>query len=199
MRRALKPAVFVASCLPMAYLAWAALAYGLSFNPILGANPIEAITRSLGDWALRFLLITLTLTPLVKGAKFADLARLRRMIGLFAFAYAVLHLASYVVLDQFFDWHQIGRDILKRNFITVGMAAVVVMIPLAVTSTNGWIKRMGFRKWKKLHRLVYVAGIGGALHYYWMVKADLREPLIYAAFLAFLLGWRAWMRWKPAR
>lgn len=186
----LKPAVFAAACLPAAYLAWAAIAHGLAYNPVLGANPIEAITRGLGDWALRFLLIALAVTPAAKIAKQAGLMRLRRMLGLFAFAYAVLHVSSYVVLDQFFDWGEIGKDIVKRRYITVGMVVVVLLTPLAVTSTAGWIKRLGARRWKRLHRLVYAAGIGGVLHYYWMVKADIREPLLYAAVLAVLLGWR---------
>lgn len=186
----IKPAVFVVACLPAAYLAWAAVAYGLAYNPVLGANPIEAVTRSLGDWALRFLLIALAVTPVAKIAKQAGIMRLRRMLGLFAFAYAVLHLSSYVVLDQFFAWDEIGKDILKRRYITVGMAVVVLLTPLAVTSTTGWIKRLGARRWKQLHRLVYAAGVGGVLHYYWMVKADVRQPLIYATILAILLGWR---------
>jgi sulfoxide reductase heme-binding subunit YedZ len=186
----LKIAVFAACSLPAAWLAWAALAHGFAYNPVLGANPIEAITRTLGDWALRFLLITLAITPLTRITKRAEFMRVRRMVGLFAFAYAVLHVLSYVGLDQFFAFDVIWKDIVKRRYITVGMITIVLLSPLAVTSTAGWIKRLGAKRWKRLHWLVYPAGIGAVLHYFWMVKADTREPLIYAAVLTVLLGWR---------
>lgn len=185
-----KSIVFIVCLGPLAWLVWAALTYGLGYNPVLGANPIEAITRDLGDWALRFLLLTLAITPLVKISKRAVFMRFRRMIGLFAFAYAMLHLSSYIVLDQFFAWNEIFKDILKRRYITVGMVVVVLLLPLAITSTSGWIKRIGAKRWKKLHKLVYLAAIGGVLHFFWMVKIDTREPLIYAVVLAVLLGWR---------
>lgn len=190
MRLLFKPAVFVACCLPAAWLAWAALAYGLAYNPVLGANPIEAITRDLGDWALRLLIVTLAVTPVVRTTKWTAPMRVRRMLGLFAFAYAVLHVSSYVVLDQFFAWDVIVKDIVKRRYITVGMIVIVLLTPLAVTSTAGWVKRLGAARWKRLHWLVYPAAVGGVLHFFWMIKAYPVEPAIYAAVLAVLLGWR---------
>lgn len=187
--RFFKPLVFIVSALPLAWLVWAA-SFGLGYNPVLGANPIEALNRELGDWALRFLLITLAVTPFTKITKWTGFMRARRMLGLWAFTYAMLHLSSYVVLDQFFAWDEIWKDIVKRNFITVGMAVIVVLTMLAVTSTTGWVKRLGGKRWQKLHKLVYAAGIGGVVHFFLMVKADVSEPMIYAVVLAVLLGWR---------
>lgn len=162
----------------------------------LGANPIEALIRGLGDWALRFLVIALAVTPLRRLVGWPKLASYRRMLGLWAFAYAALHVTSYVVLDQFFDWANIGHEILKHKFITAGMAALTLLVPLAGTSTGAMIRRLGGRRWRALHRLVYIAGPLAAIHYIWMVKADIRQPLVYAAIFAFLLGYRAvaWLR-----
>lgn len=156
----------------------------------LGANPIEALIRGLGDWALRFLVLALAVTPLRRLMARPEFARYRRMVGLWAFAYAVMHLSAYVVLDQFFDWAAIGRDIIKHKFITVGMAALTLLLPLAITSTKGMIRRLGGARWRRLHQLVYIAAPLAALHYIWMVKADIREPLVYAAILGVLLGLR---------
>jgi sulfoxide reductase heme-binding subunit YedZ len=161
-----------------------------AFTGGLGANPIEAINRFLGDWALRFLLLTLALTPLKEITGLTVFVRVRRMIGLFAFFYVFLHIANYVGLDQFFAWGEIWKDILKRQYITIGMVAFVLLVPLAVTSTSGMIKRLGAVRWKRLHQLVYPAAILGVLHFFLMVKADIREPMIYAAILAVLLGYR---------
>jgi len=183
LRWLLKPAVFAACLLPAAWYAWAAVTDGL------GANPIEALNRGLGDWALRFLLLALAVTPLRQLTGWNGFARFRRMIGLFAFFYVALHLSNYVVLDHFFAWTVIWEDILKRTYITVGMFGVLLLLPLAVTSTKGWIRRLG-KRWQTLHRAAYVAGIAGVVHFYMMVKADVREPLIYGAILAVLLGWR---------
>lgn len=184
-RRIVKPTVFAAALLPLAWLLWKAS------QGALGANPQEYCNRYLGDWALRFLLIALAVTPLRDLTGQAAVVRFRRMLGLYAFFYATMHVASYVVLDQFFDWGAIWKDIVKRTYITVGMATVTVLAPLAVTSTKGMIKRLGGRNWQRLHRLVYLAGVGGVVHFYMMVKADVREPLLYGAILAGLLGWRA--------
>jgi sulfoxide reductase heme-binding subunit YedZ len=184
MKRALKPLVFILCLLPLAWLAARAASAGL------GANPIEALIRYLGDWALRVLLIALAVTPLRRITGWQWLARLRRMLGLFAFFYVVLHLLSYVGIDQFFDWAAIGRDIVKRTYITIGMAAVVMLIPLAVTSTDAMVSRLGGRRWRRLHQLVYVIGPLGVIHHWMMVKKDLTEPMIHAAILAMLLGWR---------
>jgi sulfoxide reductase heme-binding subunit YedZ len=155
----------------------------------LGANPIEAVTRSLGDWTLRFLLITLAVTPLRRFIGLNWLLRLRRMLGLFTFFYASLHMLSYVCLDQFFAWNFILKDIYKRPFITVGFASFILLIPLAVTSTNAMMKRLG-RNWLRLHRAVYVIAIFGVLHFWWLVKKDITEPVLYAGILAVLLGLR---------
>jgi sulfoxide reductase heme-binding subunit YedZ len=159
----------------------------------LGANPIEALIRGLGDWALRFLVIALAVTPLRRLSGWPILAAYRRMLGLWSFAYASLHVTSYVVLDQFFDWTNIGHEILKHKFITAGMAALSLLVPLAATSTGAMIRRLGGRRWRMLHRLVYIAAPLAAIHYVWMVKADIRQPLVYVAMIVFLLGYRAAM------
>ena len=187
----IKAVVFVICLIPVLHLGW-----GL-YNESLGANPIEAITRGTGDWVLRFLLITLSVTPLRKLSGWHWLVRLRRMLGLYAFFYVVLHLAIYLWLDQFFDWAAILKDIIKRPFITVGFAAFVLMIPLAITSTNAMIRKLGGKRWQALHRAIYAISILGVIHYWWLVKADVREPLIYAAILAILLGMRLWWARRP--
>lgn len=179
-----KPLVFVLCLVPLALLAYDA------FAGQLGANPIEKVTRTLGDWALRFLLIGLAVTPLRRLSGWNAPARFRRMLGLYAFFYACLHLLSYVVLDQFFAWADIVKDIVKRPYITVGMLTFLLLVPLAVTSTDAMVRRLGGRRWRLLHRLVYAAAAGGVLHFVMLVKADLREPLLYAAILAALLGYR---------
>ncbi|MCK5167818.1 MAG: sulfoxide reductase heme-binding subunit YedZ [Rhodospirillaceae bacterium] len=182
-------------------LVWLVLnAFGL--NPLtngLGANPIEAINRFLGDWALRFLLIALAMTPIRIMTKKAWPIRLRRMLGLSAFFYAMAHLSSYVVLDQFFDWAAIWQDIVKRNFITVGMAVIIILTTLAVTSPASVAKRMGSKNWKRLHKLVYPAGALALLHFFWMIKADAREPIIYSGVFALLIGIRLMDKYRKAR
>ncbi len=160
----------------------------------LGVNPIELITRSTGTWTLVFLLITLGVTPLRRLTGWAWLLRLRRMLGLFAFFYGVLHFTTYLWLDQFFDAEAIVMDIVKRPFITIGFAAFVLMIPLAVTSTNAMVRRLGGRRWRQLHRLAYALAVCAVVHYWWLVKRDLTQPLLYALVLAILLGARVyWM------
>lgn len=183
-----KPTVFVLCLLPLAWLVFALL------TDRLGANPIEALTRETGEWTLRFLLITLCMTPLRRYGGWVWPLRIRRMLGLFAFFYVCVHLTTYLWLDQFFDWQAIGHDILKRPFITVGMLGFVLLVPLAATSTNAMIKRLG-RNWQRLHRLIYAIAVLGVLHFWWLVKADVREPFVYALLLAVLLGMRvAWQR-----
>lgn len=184
LRRIVKPAVFAVCLGPLAWAVWLAASGGL------GANPIEATIRHFGDWGLRFLLVALAVTPLRQITGLAALARFRRMMGLFAFFYVSLHVAAYVGLDQFFDWRAIAADIVKRTYITVGMAAFVLLVPLAVSSTKGWVKRLGARRWQTLHRAVYAAGVLGLVHYVLMIKAGYREAAVYAAVLALLLGWR---------
>ena len=182
-------------------LVWLVLnAFGL--NPLtngLGANPIEAINRFLGDWALRFLLIALAMTPIKIMTKKAWPIRLRRMLGLSAFFYAMAHLTNYIVLDQFFDWAAIWQDIVKRNFITVGMVVIIILLALAVTSHSKIVKRMGSKNWKRLHKLVYPAGALALLHFFWMIKADAREPIIYSGVFALLIGIRLMDKYRKAR
>lgn len=165
----------------------------------LGANPIEALTRATGEWTLRFLLITLTITPLRKYSGWHWLLRLRRMLGLFAFAYGATHLATYVWLDQFFDWPAIAKDIYKRPFITVGFAALVLMTPLALSSNAFSIRKLGGRRWQALHRAIYPISLLGCLHFWWLVKKDITEPLIYTMITCTLLGLRAWWREQERR
>jgi sulfoxide reductase heme-binding subunit YedZ len=160
------------------------------FRQDLGANPIEFITHRTGDWTLRFLFITLAVTPLRKLLGVPDLIRFRRMLGLFAFFYGSMHLMTYLWLDKFFDLAGILDDVGKRRFIMAGFTGFVLMVPLAVTSTSGWIRRLGGKRWQLLHRLVYVAAVAGVVHYYWLVKSDVRLPLLYGLILAVLLGSR---------
>ena len=182
----IKPALFVISLVPLAVL----IQKGL--NNDLGANPVETINRFTGDWVLRFLLVTLAVTPLRRLFGWNALLRYRRMLGLFAFFYVCLHFLSYAWLDQYFAIADIIKDVAKRPYITVGFACFLMLIPLAATSTNAMIRRLGARRWQRLHRLVYLVGVGGIVHFLWLVKSDLREPLIYGAILAVLLGFRLW-------
>lgn len=177
----LKPAIFVAGLVPLAMLLWNATHDGL------GANPVEAITHETGDWGLRLLLITLCVTPLRRLTGWHELVRVRRMLGLFAFFYVCLHFSTYLVLDAFFDVRYILEDITERTYITVGFTSFLLLIPLAATSTDAMVRRLGGRRWRALHRLAYAVAIGGVLHFLWLVKADLREPLIYLGILLVLL------------
>lgn len=190
---AIKSALFLV-CLIPAFLLWR----GFELDT-LGANPIETITRSLGEWTLRFLLITLTVTPLRKYTGWHWLIRLRRLLGLFTFAYGVSHLLTYVWLDQFFDWEAIAKDIIKRPFITVGFAALMLMLPLALTSSNFAIRKLGGRRWQSLHRAIYPIAILGCVHFWWLVKKDVTWPLIYTVITVALLGIRAWWREQERR
>jgi sulfoxide reductase heme-binding subunit YedZ len=178
--RVLKPVIFIAALIPLALLIWNAFTDGL------GANPVEAITFATGDWGLRFLLITLLVTPLRRVTGWQVLARIRRMLGLFAFFYICLHFLTYLVLDAFFDLRYILEDITDRTYITLGFTSFLLLVPLAITSTNAMVRRLGGRNWRRLHRLAYVAASGGVLHFLWLVKADLREPLIYLGILLLL-------------
>jgi sulfoxide reductase heme-binding subunit YedZ len=184
LRWGLKPLIFLACLGPAAYLTWAA------FTDNLSANPISDITLETGTWALRFLVITLAITPLRRLARWNDAIRFRRMLGLFAFFYGSLHFLTYLWLDQFFDFSGIAKDIWKRPFITVGFTAFMAMLPLAITSTAGWIRRLGGRNWQRLHRLIYVAAVCGVVHYWWLVKSDVQRPMIYGLIFAALLGYR---------
>lgn len=189
----LKIPVFAACLAPLA---------GLLFKGLrqdLGANPIEYITHATGDWTMRFLLITLSITPLRRILHQPDLIRFRRMLGLFAFFYACLHLTTWLWLDKFFDLYEMWADVVKRRFITAGMTAFVLLTPLAVTSTRGWIRRLGGRNWQRLHRLIYFSAAAGVVHYWWLVKSDIRLPAMYGAILAILLLYRAVVsRWASS-
>jgi methionine sulfoxide reductase heme-binding subunit len=187
-RRVIKPAVFILCLLPLASLVWRAFEIGGSD---LGANPVEKIQDTLGIWALRLLIVTLAITPLRDWFNAPWLITLRRMLGVYAFVYVSLHFLNWLILDQGMYWAGIGDDIARRPFITIGFLALVLLIPLAVTSTNGMMRRLG-RRWKTLHRLVYLIVLLGIWHYYWQVKADTREPLVYLAIAVVLLGWRLW-------
>jgi sulfoxide reductase heme-binding subunit YedZ len=186
MRRTLKPLLFLLCSLPLAWLL--ARAFGIAGNG-LGANPIDEIMDRLGEWGLRLLLATLCVTPLATELRKPWLMGVRRMLGLFAFTYLCLHFLNWLVLDQWFDLQAIAADIAKRPYITVGFSGFLLLVPLAVTSSAGWMRRLG-RRWHKLHRLIYPAAILGCTHFWWQVKADWREPAVYAALLVALLAWR---------
>lgn len=186
MRRYAKPLLFLLCSLPLSWLV--ARAFGIA-GMGLGANPVDELQDHLGQWGLRLLLVTLCVTPLAVTLRAPWIMGLRRTLGLFAFTYLALHFANWLVLDRWFDGSAILADIAKRPYVTVGFAALLMLLPLAVTSTDGWMRRLG-RRWHRLHRLVYPAAILGCLHYWWQVKADWREPLLYASVLAVLLGWR---------
>ena len=187
--RWLKPLVFVLCLVPLIWLV------GRAVLGDLGANPIEAITRYLGDWALRFLLIALSVTPVRTLIGWNAIGRLRRMLGLYAFFYVVLHLSSYIGLDQYFYWMGIWQDITKRVYITLGMAAVLMLLPLAITSNDAMVKRLGGQSWRRLHRLVYPAAVLGVIHFFMMIKADYTEPVVYAVILSLLFGIRLYKKW----
>lgn len=184
-----KRLLFLLCLLPLALLLWQAL----SGNAV---NPVEDLTRGSGLWTLRGLLITLAVSPLRALGAPGWLLRLRRMLGLYAFFYGCVHLLTYLWLDQFFDWRAIGHDIIKRPFITVGMLAFVLLLPLAITSTDRWMRRLK-RQWGRLHRLSYLIAPLGVLHYLWLVKRDLQAPLLYGAITAVLLLWRLWRHLRP--
>jgi len=183
--------VFVVCLIPVARLGLGA------YEGNLGANPLEVITHTTGDWTIRFLLITLAVTPLRQLAKQYWLIQFRRMLGLFAFFYGTLHLTTYLWFDKFFVWNEILHDVAKRKFITVGFLAFVLMVPLAITSTKGMIRRLG-RRWAQLHRLIYASATAGVIHYLCLVKADHRRPLLYGAILAALLAYRV-VKWAGSR
>lgn len=190
-----KVVVFLLCLVPLAMIVWR----GLHGN--LTANPIEFVTHATGDWTIRFLIITLAITPLRKILRLPQLIRFRRMLGLFAFFYAFLHFSMWIGVDKFFDWTEMMKDVQKRRFITVGFTGFVLMIPLAITSTAGWIRRLGGSRWQWLHRAIYVSAIAGVIHYYWLVKSDVRKPLQYAFLVGILLAWRfgSWLYGRGKR
>lgn len=179
-----KVAVFLLCLVPLGILLWQ------GYHNDLTLNPIEYVEHRTGDWILRFLCITLAITPLRKILRLPELIRYRRMMGLFAFFYAILHFSTWLGVDRFFEWKLILDDIGKRPFITVGFTGFVLMIPLAITSTAGWIRRLGGKRWQMLHRAIYITAVCGVVHYYWLVKSDVRKPVEYGAIVAALLAWR---------
>ncbi len=186
----LKTATFVVCLAPLGLLIWRGFTGGLT------ANPIEFITHTTGWWTLAFLMITLAVTPLRRLLDMPWLLRLRRMLGLYAFFYASLHFLTWLVVDQFFDWQAIVKDIAKRPYITVGFSAFFLLLPLAATSTNAMVRRLGAARWQSLHRLVYVIAILGVVHFWWLVKKDIREPALFATILTVLLGTRLVVMWR---
>ena len=179
-----KAPLFLACLGPLAAIIWPFLrGYALP-------NPLEYIQHATGDWTLRFLVITLTITPLRQLLHIPELIRFRRMFGLFAFFYACLHFTTYLWFDKIFDVHEIWKDVYKRPFITVGFLAFTLLIPLAITSTAGWIRRLGGRRWRILHRAIYISAVCGVIHYYWQVKSAVIRPLTYGAIVGLLLAWR---------
>ena len=182
-----KVAVFLACLGPLGLLVWE------GFHGGWGANPTQFIQHATGDWTLRFLAITLTISPLRKILGLPQLIRFRRMLGLFAFFYVCLHFCIYLGLDQMLDFHSVWADVMKRRYITVGFTGFVLLIPLTVTSTARWIRRLGGRRWQMLHRAIYLSAIAGVIHFYWLVKSDVHVPLEYAAVMAILLGWRLYV------
>jgi sulfoxide reductase heme-binding subunit YedZ len=188
-----KIALLVACLAPFARLLWRYRTDDLT------PNPIEFITHFTGDWAIRFVVATLAITPVRKLLRLPDLIRFRRMLGLFAFFYATLHFATWFALDKGFDMHEILGDFTKRRFIIAGLVAYLCMAPLAITSTKGWIRRLGGRRWQLLHRLIYVTGAAAVIHYYWLVKSDIRLPLLYGSLVAILLAYRVAVALWPRR
>ena len=200
-----KVALFLLCLTPLALFGWRLQALARrgwqGYDPNLTADPIAFITHFTGDWTIRFLLITLSITPLRKLLHLPKLARYRRMLGLFAFFYGCLHLMTWLWLDKFFNVHEMIKDVLKRRFITGGMTAFALMLPLALTSTAGWVRRLGFERWQRIHRLIYFSALAGVIHYYWLVKSDVRLPLLYGGILAVLVAYRltVWLRSAPRR
>ena len=189
-----KVLVFLICLIPLGILIWEA------FNGGLGSNPTQFLEHATGDWTLRFVAITLSITPLRKILRQPQLIRFRRMLGLFAFFYGFCHFSIYLTFDQIFDFHGIWADIAKRKYITVGFTGFVLMIPLAITSTSGWIRRMGGKNWAMLHRAIYLTAIAGVIHFWWLVKSDIHLPVEYAVVMAVLLGWRIYDHYgKPKR
>lgn len=175
------------SLLPLVYLA-----YGL-YADALGANPVEAVEQGTGKWTLRFLIFTLMITPLRRTTGWNELIKYRRMVGLFAFFYATVHLSIYFSLDVGFSLGDVVHDVIKHPYITMGMLAWLTLVPLAITSTRGWVRRLSGKRWARLHRLIYITAIAASIHFLWAVKKDISEPLVYIAIFAVLLGYRLWV------
>jgi sulfoxide reductase heme-binding subunit YedZ len=192
MQKLLKPLVFLLALVPAGYLGYR------TYTSDLGVNPAETLQLETGEWALKFLIITLAVTPVRRLTRWNRVIQFRRMLGLFAFFYACLHFLTYIVLDKYFAFGEMMADVIKRPFITAGFVAFVAMVPLAITSTQGWIRRLG-RRWQVLHRLIYVSGVAAAVHFVWKVKVAIGEPVYYAAAIAALLAFRVVWQLKSAK
>lgn len=195
---AAKALVHALALAPLAILAWQFFDVWRHGSDALGADPVAEIEHRTGLWALRLLMVALAVTPLRQLTGKPVLLRFRRMLGLYAFFYATVHLSAYLLLDLRGYWTQVFEEIVKRPYITVGFAAWLLLVPLAVTSTQGWMRRLG-RRWGQLHKAVYAVGVLAVLHFWWLVKSDIREPLLYAGIAAALLGWRLWKKFSPRR
>lgn len=192
MQKSLKPLVFVLALVPAGYLGYR------TYTNDLGVNPAETLQLETGGWALKFLLLTLAITPVRRLSGWNRVIQYRRMLGLFAFFYACLHVLTYIVLDKYFAFGEMLADVAKRPFITAGFVAFVAMVPLAVTSTKGWIRRLG-RRWQALHRLIYLSGVAAAIHFVWKVKVAVGEPVYYAVAVALLLAFRVFWQLRSAK
>ena len=195
-RKIFKPLVFLGSLIPLCWLIYAVYSDTVFGTKLMTADPIQKLDRELGDWALIFIILALSVRPLAKLFKNNELIAYRRMIGLFAFFYVCLHLASYIGLNLQFAFNEFIKDILKRNFITIGIIAFILLIPLAVTSTKSMIKWIGGRRWKKLHMLIYPIALLGIFHFFMMVRADFSRPSIYLSIILVLLGYRFWIKYR---
>jgi len=195
-RRIFKPLVFALALIPFGYLIYALYSDTTMGTSLLTTDPVQKLDRELGDWTLIFVVLALAVRPAAEVLKKAEINAYRRMIGLFAFFYACLHISSYIGFHLHLDWVEFVKDIAERPFITVGMVAFTCLVPLAITSTTGWIKRMGGRNWRRLHKLVYAIGVLGLIHFYMMIRADFSRPYIYGALILGLLGYRYWKKRK---
>jgi sulfoxide reductase heme-binding subunit YedZ len=197
-RKIFKPLVFAAGLLPLSWLAYALYSDTVLGTKLMTVDPIQKLDRELGDWALIFIISSLAVRPLAEILKKGELVAYRRMVGLFAFFYVCLHLSSYIVLNLQLDIDEFIKDITKRIYITVGIITFTLLLPLAITSTKGMIKRLGGRRWRKLHMLIYPIALLGVFHFYMMVRADFTRPTIYLAIILVLLGYRIWMKWRKS-
>jgi sulfoxide reductase heme-binding subunit YedZ len=195
-RRIFKPLVFALALIPFGYLVYAGWSDTALHTNLLTIDPAQKLDRELGDWTLIFIVLALAVRPAAEIFKISEINAYRRMIGLFAFFYACLHISSYIGIHLQLDWLEFLKDVAERPFITIGMTAFTCLVPLAFTSTTGWIKRMGARNWRRLHKLVYAIGVLGLIHFYMMIRADFSRPYIYGALILGLLGYRYWKKRK---
>jgi len=198
-RRIFKPLVFVASLMPLGWLIFALYSDTVLGTKYMTADPVQKLDRELGDWALIFIILSLSVRPLAELLKKGELVAYRRMLGLFAFFYVCLHFSAYLGLNLQLDIDEFVKDVTKRNFITIGIINVILLTPLAITSTKGMIKRLGGKRWQKLHMLIYLIALLGVFHFYMMIRADFSRPAAYLGVILLLLGYRIWVKWKKSQ